>query len=223
MKPARRAGGSRIALFLAVVGPGFITANVDNDAGGIWTYSVAGAQFGYSLLWAMIPIDHRAGRRAGDGGADGRGHRQGAERSHPRGVRLPRDVLPDAGARRHEFRQRRWPSSPASRAASSCSASRTTSSCRSRRLIVWVLVVQGTYSSVEKIFLSASAFYVCYIVAGRAGAARLEGRRARDGDAAARASASATTATSTWSSAWSARRSRRGCSSTCRRRSSRRA
>src|SRR5947208_10465862 len=42
--------------FLAVVGPGFITANVDNDAGGIWTYSVAGAQFGYSLLWTMIPI-----------------------------------------------------------------------------------------------------------------------------------------------------------------------
>src|SRR5712672_2549073 len=46
----------RILMFLAVVGPGFITANVDNDAGGIWTYSVAGAQFGYSLLWTMIPI-----------------------------------------------------------------------------------------------------------------------------------------------------------------------
>src|SRR6476661_10836951 len=46
---------TRIALFLAVVGPGFITANVDNDAGGIWTYSVAGAQFGYTLLWVMIP------------------------------------------------------------------------------------------------------------------------------------------------------------------------
>src|SRR5256714_6904621 len=46
---------TRAALVLAVVGPGFITANVDNDAGGIWTYSVAGAQFGYSLLWVMIP------------------------------------------------------------------------------------------------------------------------------------------------------------------------
>src|SRR6059036_3170010 len=46
----------RIALFLAVVGPGFITASVDNDAGGIATYSVAGAQFGYTLLWTMIPI-----------------------------------------------------------------------------------------------------------------------------------------------------------------------
>ncbi len=45
-----------ILLFLAVLGPGIITANVDNDAGGITTYSVAGAQFGYSLLWTLIPI-----------------------------------------------------------------------------------------------------------------------------------------------------------------------
>ena len=47
---------ARIVLLLAVIGPGFITANVDNDAGGIFTYSQAGAQFGYSLLWTMIPI-----------------------------------------------------------------------------------------------------------------------------------------------------------------------
>src|SRR2546430_6042420 len=47
---------SRILLFFAVVGPGFITANVDNDAGGILTYSSAGAQFGHLLLWTMIPI-----------------------------------------------------------------------------------------------------------------------------------------------------------------------
>jgi NRAMP (natural resistance-associated macrophage protein)-like metal ion transporter len=46
----------RIMIFLAVLGPGFITANVDNDAGGIFTYSDAGARFGYSLLWTMIPI-----------------------------------------------------------------------------------------------------------------------------------------------------------------------
>src|SRR6187551_1564665 len=47
---------TRLLLLLAVIGPGFITANVDNDAGGIFTYSQAGAQFGYSLLWTMIPI-----------------------------------------------------------------------------------------------------------------------------------------------------------------------
>ena len=45
----------RIATFLAVVGPGFITANVDNDPGGILTYSQAGAKFGYGLLWTLIP------------------------------------------------------------------------------------------------------------------------------------------------------------------------
>src|SRR5713226_5151080 len=46
----------RILLFFAVLGPGFITANVDNDAGGILTYSQAGAQFGYTLLWTMLPV-----------------------------------------------------------------------------------------------------------------------------------------------------------------------
>ena len=46
----------RLLLFMSVVGPGFITANVDNDAGGIWTYSQAGAQFGYHLLWTSIPV-----------------------------------------------------------------------------------------------------------------------------------------------------------------------
>jgi len=45
----------KIALFLAVMGPGIITANVDNDASGITTYSVAGARFGYSILWVLVP------------------------------------------------------------------------------------------------------------------------------------------------------------------------
>src|ERR1700726_3453023 len=46
----------RVLMFLAVLGPGFITANVDNDTGGILTYSQAGAQFGYKMLWTMLPI-----------------------------------------------------------------------------------------------------------------------------------------------------------------------
>src|ERR1700733_7310232 len=49
-------GRTRILLFLAVLGPGFITANVDNDSGGILTYSQAGAQFGYTMLWTMLPV-----------------------------------------------------------------------------------------------------------------------------------------------------------------------
>lgn len=47
--------GARLVAFLAVLGPGFITANVDNDPGGIFTYSQAGAKFGYQLLWTIIP------------------------------------------------------------------------------------------------------------------------------------------------------------------------
>src|SRR5580698_1596241 len=46
----------QIGLFLAVIGPGFITAMVDNDAGGIYTYSAAGARWGYLPLWTLIPI-----------------------------------------------------------------------------------------------------------------------------------------------------------------------
>src|SRR5450755_2048027 len=46
---------ARLIAFLAVMGPGFITANVDNDPGGILTYSQAGAQYGYQLLWTLIP------------------------------------------------------------------------------------------------------------------------------------------------------------------------
>src|SRR5713226_5368535 len=46
----------QVAIFLAVVGPGLITANVDNDSGGILTYSQAGAKYGYLPLWTLIPI-----------------------------------------------------------------------------------------------------------------------------------------------------------------------
>src|SRR6201999_1099597 len=51
-----RAQRKRIALLLAVVGPGIITSNVDNDAGGISVYSQAGAKYGYALLWSLIPM-----------------------------------------------------------------------------------------------------------------------------------------------------------------------
>jgi NRAMP (natural resistance-associated macrophage protein)-like metal ion transporter len=47
---------ARLFFLLSILGPGFITANVDNDAGGIYTYASAGAQFGYSLLWTIIPV-----------------------------------------------------------------------------------------------------------------------------------------------------------------------
>src|SRR5258708_12268361 len=46
----------RIAMFFAVVGPGLIVSNVDNDAGGIYTYAQSGAQFGNTVLWTLIPM-----------------------------------------------------------------------------------------------------------------------------------------------------------------------
>src|SRR5450432_1911062 len=45
-----------LAIFFGVFGPGFITAMVDNDAGGILTYSQAGARWGYLPLWTLLPI-----------------------------------------------------------------------------------------------------------------------------------------------------------------------
>src|SRR5436309_2229873 len=45
----------RLLAFAAILGPGFVTANVDNDPGGILTYSQAGAKYGYALLWTLVP------------------------------------------------------------------------------------------------------------------------------------------------------------------------
>jgi Mn2+/Fe2+ NRAMP family transporter len=156
---------TRLVLLLAVVGPGFITANVDNDAGGIWTYSVAGAQFGYTLLWAMIPttvalvvvqeMAARMGAVTGKGLSDLIREEFGFRVTFWLMLAL---VVTNFGNIMAEF----------AGVASSLELFGV-----SRYIVVplaaaavWVLVVQGTYSSVEKIFLVASGFYICYIVAG---------------------------------------------------------
>ena len=46
----------KLGLFFALIGPGIITSNVDNDAGGITTYSLAGAHYGLKLIWILIPV-----------------------------------------------------------------------------------------------------------------------------------------------------------------------
>jgi NRAMP (natural resistance-associated macrophage protein)-like metal ion transporter len=163
--PSFKSWRARIALFAAVIGPGFITANVDNDAGGIFTYSQAGAQFGYSLLWTMIPITvalvvvqemaSRMGAVTGKGLSDLIREEFGFRLTFIVMVTL---VVTNFGNVVAEFAGvassleifgwSRYIIVPVSAA------------------IVWVLVVRGTYGSVEKIFLAASAFYVCYIIAG---------------------------------------------------------
>ena len=161
----RKRWRNRLALFLAVVGPGFITANVDNDAGGIWTYSVAGAQFGYSLLWTMIPITvalvvvqemaSRMGAVSGKGLSDLIREQFGLRVTFFLMVALVitniLNVMAEfagVASSLELFGVSKYIVVPAAAA------------------IVWLLVVQGTYSSVEKIFLLASGFYVSYIIAG---------------------------------------------------------
>src|SRR5213593_333859 len=156
---------ARLVIFLAVVGPGFITANVDNDAGGIYTYSLAGAQFGYSLLWTMIPITialvvvqemaSRMGAVTGKGLSDLIREEFGFRVTFFLMLAL---VVTNFGNVVAEF-------------AGVASSLELFGFSRYivvplAAIVVWLLVVQGTYSSVEKIFLAASAFYVCYIIAG---------------------------------------------------------
>src|SRR5206468_4232266 len=155
----------RIALVLAVVGPGFITANVDNDAGGIATYSVAGAQFGYSLLWTMIPItialvivqemSSRMGAVTGKGLSDLIREEFGLRVTFLLMLAL---VATNFGNIASEF----------AGVASSFELFGVSKFIvvPLSAVIVWGIVVHGTYSSVEKVFLSASAFYVCYILSG---------------------------------------------------------
>jgi len=155
----------RLALLVAVVGPGFITANVDNDAGGIYTYSLAGAQFGYSLLWTMIPITvalvvvqemaSRMGAVTGKGLSDLIREEFGFRVTFWLMLAL---VITNFGNVVAEF-------------AGVASSLELFGWSRYvvvpvAAMIVWLLVVQGTYRSVEKIFLLASGFYVSYIVAG---------------------------------------------------------
>src|SRR4051794_38816609 len=151
---------NRIGLFLAIVGPGFITANVDNDAGGIYTYSIAGAQFGYSLLWTMVPItialvvvqemSSRMGAVTGKGLSDLIREEFGFRVTFFLMVAL---VITNFGNVVAEFA-----GIASSLELFGASKYIVVPACA---FIVWVMVVKGTYQSIEKVFLAASAFYVC--------------------------------------------------------------
>ena len=161
----RKGWRARVMIVFAIIGPGFITASVDNDAGGIWTYSIAGAQFGYSLLWTMIPItialvvvqemSARMGAVTGKGLSDLIREEFGFRVTFLLMaalvvLNLTNVVAEFAGVASslELFGASRYVVVPAA------------------ALLVWVMVVKGTYQSLEKVFLAASAFYLCYIVAG---------------------------------------------------------
>jgi Mn2+/Fe2+ NRAMP family transporter len=158
LKPLR----VRFLVLLAVAGPGIITANADNDAGGITTYSVAGAHYGYSLLWimplvalALIIVQEMSARL---GVVTGKGLAGIIRESM--GVRAAAIILgilmtanftnticefAGVAASMEIFGVSKYISVPLAAAG------------------VWLLIIKGNYKSVERVFLAASAVYVAYI------------------------------------------------------------
>src|SRR5271157_5707737 len=155
----------RFLVFFAVVGPGFITANVDNDAGGILTYSQAGAQFGYTLLWTMIPITvalivvqemcARMGAVTGKGLSDLIREEFGLRITF---LMMLGILITNFGNVIAEFA-----GIAGSMELFGVSKYISVPVCA---VIVWLIVVKGQYKSVEKVFLAASFFYITYIFAG---------------------------------------------------------
>src|SRR5215471_2241544 len=152
----------RIALFLAVIGPGLITSNVDNDAGGIATYTQAGAAYGYTLLWSLIPMTialyvteemcARMGVITGKGLSDLIREEFGFRSTFfvmITGflVDLANVVAEFAGvaASAEIFGVSKYIAVPLA------------------AVVVWVLVLKGTYRQVEVVFLVACVFYLTYL------------------------------------------------------------
>ena len=156
---------SRTLLFLAVIGPGIITANVDNDAGGILTYSQAGAQYGHLLLWTMIPVTlslivvqemcARMGAVTGKGLSDLIREEFGLRITF---LMMLGILVTNFGNVVTEFI-----GIATSLELFGLSRYVTVPVCA---VIVWLIVVRGQYKSVEKVFLAASFFYITYILAG---------------------------------------------------------
>jgi len=164
-KISRRGFWRTLAIFFALIGPGIITSNVDNDAGGITTYSLAGSEFGLTLLWTLIPITvaliviqemcARMGVVSGKGLSDLIRERFGAKATFYLMIalfftNLGNTVSEFAGvaASLEIFGVSKYISVPVS------------------AFFVWWLVVKGSYKSVEKVFLVACFFYVSYIISG---------------------------------------------------------
>src|SRR4051812_34889262 len=155
----------QIAIFFAVLGPGFITAVVDNDAGGILTYSQAGARFGYLPLWTLLPITvvliitqemcSRMGAVTGKGLSDLIREEFGLRVTF---LLMALLVIVNLTNVMSEF----------AGIASSLEIVGISKyiTVPLSAVAVWFLVVKGNYQSVEKIFLFACVFYVTYVISG---------------------------------------------------------
>ncbi len=154
----------RFLLLLSIIGPGVITANIDNDAGGIATYSIAGAHFGYSLIWTLIPttialivvqeMAARMGAITGKGLADLIRENYGVKTIFWLMVAL---LITDLGNTAAEFAG--W--------AASCELFGINKyiAVPIGAVFVWLIVVKGSYRVFEKIFLFVCAVYLVYIPA----------------------------------------------------------
>jgi NRAMP (natural resistance-associated macrophage protein)-like metal ion transporter len=153
----------RLTLLLAVVGPGLITSNVDNDAGGISTYTQAGAHYGYALLWSLIPMTialyvteemcARMGVVTGKGLSDLIREEFGFR---PTFFVMVTGFFVDLANVVAEF----------AGVAAACEIFHLSKyfAVPLAAVIVWVLVLKGTYRQVEVIFFFACGFYVTYII-----------------------------------------------------------
>ncbi len=164
LKPVKGINSRNIMLFLAILGPGIITANVDNDAGGITTYSLAAANYGYSILWMMIPTTialvvvqemcARMGAITGKGLSDLIRESFGVKVTFYVMIAL---LLTNMGNSISEFA-----GIAASLEIFGISKYLSVPVCA---LLVWLLIVKGSYKTVEKVFLVACLVYIAYPVA----------------------------------------------------------
>jgi Mn2+/Fe2+ NRAMP family transporter len=158
----------QIGLFLVILGPGIITGSVDNDAGGITTYSVAGAEYGYNLLWTLIPsfivliviqeMNARMGIVTGKGLADLIRENAGVKVTFFIFIGL---LIADIGNTTTEF----------AGIAGSMEIFGVSKyiSVPVVAVMVWVLVVKGNYKFAERIFLIFSVSLLVYIVSALIG------------------------------------------------------
>lgn len=158
-----RVGRTRLLVFLSVLGPGLIAANANNDAGGITTWSIAGARYGYSLLWVlivltpMLAITQEMGARMGT--VTGKGLSSLIrERFSLRltAFAMLTLLVANLGTTAAEF-------SGVAGAAQLFGVPRYIG-VPVVAVVVWALVVRGSYRRVERVFLGLSTIYLTYIV-----------------------------------------------------------
>ena len=155
----------RMIIFLSIMGPGIITANIDNDASGITTYSVAGARFGYSLLWILIPTTialvviqemvARMGVVTGKGLSDLIRENYGVKSTLFMMVAL---LIANLGTTIADFAG--WAASMEILGFSKYVM------VPFGAILIWILVTKGSYRTIEKILLSACLLYFGYVISG---------------------------------------------------------